>query len=73
MRLQFIIFITLGTFLILWLEWPKLKKWGSKEKTVFFSLLAVIWIFLFLDIPDTPGTPTVDEFLFKPLKSLIQP
>ncbi|TCN00593.1 hypothetical protein EV294_10141 [Paenibacillus sp. BK033] len=73
MRLQFIVFITLSTSLIIWLEWPKLKKWGVKEKAAFFFLLGVIWIFLFLDVPDTPGTPTLDEFLFKPLKGLIQP
>ncbi|GMK47894.1 hypothetical protein [Paenibacillus glycanilyticus] len=73
MRLQFIVFIAFSISLILWLEWPKLKKWGVKEKAVFFSLLAVICIFMFVDVPDTPGTPTLDEFLFKPLKRFVQP
>lgn len=72
MRFSFIVLIALGTVLILWLEWSTLKKWGSKEKTVFLSLLAVLWIFLFLNIPNTPGVPTLIEFLFKPLKSLVE-
>ncbi|MGO4109122.1 hypothetical protein [Paenibacillus sp. YAF4_2] len=72
MRVQFIMLIAIGTILIIWLEWQKLKKWGSKEKTVFFFLLAVLWIFLFLDVPNTPGTPTLIEFLYKPFRSLAE-
>ncbi|NOU88934.1 hypothetical protein GC102_24765 [Paenibacillus sp. LMG 31460] len=64
--------ITLAASLIFWLEWRNLKQKTKKDRLAFVMLLLIVWLLSMLDLPNTPGPTTFLEFIFKPLKGLVE-
>lgn len=72
MRWSFFCGVTIAVLLIWWFEWPKLKQKPKRDKSIFVSLLLLIWLLSMLDLPNTPGPTTLLQFIFKPFKGLVE-
>jgi hypothetical protein len=65
---------TLTIFLIVFIQWPKVKKNQKKEKLIFifmciFGWLLAITLILF---PDLPGPTQIIDYTFKPLGRFLE-
>ena len=72
MKWIFFCFITISVLLIMWIDWPKIKGKPAWDKAAFISLLILVWVLSMLDLPNTPGPTTFYEFIFKPLRGLVE-
>ncbi|MDD9271927.1 hypothetical protein ACFPES_33365 [Paenibacillus sp. GCM10023248] len=63
---------TIATLLIVWVEWSKLKQKPLWDRAVFVALLLAVWLLSMLDLPHTPGPPTLLQAIFKPFKPLVE-
>lgn len=72
MRWLFFSSVTIAAFLIFWLEWRSLKLKTKNDQVAFVMLLLIVWLLSMLDLPNTPGPTAFLEFIFKPLKGLVE-
>ncbi|MDQ1914491.1 hypothetical protein RAC89_29360 [Paenibacillus sp. GD4] len=73
MRWSFFTIATIATLIIWKWEWSKMKKKPAWDRGVFVSFLLLVWALSMFDLPNTPGPRTLLQFLYKPLKGLLEP
>ncbi|WP_394234653.1 hypothetical protein [Niallia oryzisoli] len=63
---------TLVITILIFIQWPRIKKYSKKEKFVFFILLFIGWGLSIFDLPHIAGPLTWLHVLFKPFASLME-
>ncbi|KAA9031582.1 hypothetical protein [Niallia endozanthoxylica] len=63
---------TLIITILIFMQWPKIKKYSKKEKLVFFILLFIGWGLSLFDLPHIAGPTTWMKVIFKPFAPLIE-
>jgi hypothetical protein len=63
---------TLIITIIIFIQWPRLKKYPKKEKWAFFILLSIGWGLSMFDLPNMAGPMTWLQALFKPFAPLME-
>ena len=71
MRWEAFLGTTLIITIILFIQWPKIKKYAKKEKWIFFTLLFIGWGLSMFDLPNIAGPVTWLEILFKPFSPIL--
>jgi len=63
---------TLIITILIFMQWPRIKKYSKKEKSVFFILLLISWGLSLFDLPHIAGPVTWLKVLFKPIASIME-
>jgi hypothetical protein len=63
---------TLIISIIIFIQWPRIKKYSKKEKSIFFFLLFIGWGLSMFDLPNIAGPMTWMKALFKPFAPLME-
>jgi hypothetical protein len=71
MRWEAFLGTTLIITIILFIQWPRIKKYAKKEKWVFFILLFIGWGLSMFDLPNIAGPVVWLEILFKPFPPIL--
>jgi len=63
---------TLIITIIIFIQWPRIKKYSKKDKWAFFILIFIGWGLSMFDLPNMAGPTTWVKALFKPFAPLME-
>lgn len=66
------IVVTSAVILLLCMERKRLKQMPKRDKSAFFSLLAIGWFMSFFDLSHMAGPSKLLQMLYKPLMKILE-